>query len=247
MNLLMGIMPAIVERTKTCPSRNSALSGAQYYKEILETDNQNRFREVARMDKPTFIKLLIYLKPNLTSSTKICYGQRVMIFLYTISGKTNRDAQERWQHSGDTISKIIHEVAKSLIIIQKEFVFMDVNPSTSARILNNSKFFPYFANCIGAIDGTHIPAVVQNENNSAFRNRKCYVSQNVLAACDFNMVITYTLAGWEGSAHDGRVLSDAMEKGFPVRVGKYYLGDAGYSLTKNVLTPYRGTRYHLRE
>ena len=29
--------------------------------------------------------------------------------------------------------------------------------------------------------------------------------------------------------------------------GKYYLGDAGYGLSKLVLTPYRGVRYHLRE
>jgi len=28
---------------------------------------------------------------------------------------------------------------------------------------------------------------------------------------------------------------------------KYYLGDAGYALTKNCLTPFRGTRYHLKE
>lgn len=29
--------------------------------------------------------------------------------------------------------------------------------------------------------------------------------------------------------------------------GKYRLGDAGYGLTKDCLTPYRGVRYHLRE
>lgn len=30
-------------------------------------------------------------------------------------------------------------------------------------------------------------------------------------------------------------------------VGKYYLGDAGYALTSYTMTPYRGTRYHLKE
>jgi hypothetical protein len=30
-------------------------------------------------------------------------------------------------------------------------------------------------------------------------------------------------------------------------VGKYYLGDAGFSLTEHVLTPYRGVAYHLQE
>ena len=30
-------------------------------------------------------------------------------------------------------------------------------------------------------------------------------------------------------------------------VGKYYLGDAGFMLKRQILTPYRGVRYHLKE
>ena len=33
--------------------------------------------------------------------------------------------------------------------------------------------------------------------------------QNVLTAISFNLKFTYVLAGWEGSAHDSRVLNDA--------------------------------------
>ena len=57
----------------------------------------------------------------------------------------------------------------------------------------------------------------------------------------------YILAGWEGSAHDGRVLKDARSKGFPTLPGKYFLGDAGYANDVDILAPYRGVRYHLRE
>ena len=32
-----------------------------------------------------------------------------------------------------------------------------------------------------------------------------------------------------------------------LRVGKYYLGDAGFMLKRQILTPYRGVRYHLKE
>ncbi|CAN1825298.1 Protein ALP1-like [Linum perenne] len=46
----------------------------------------------------------------------------------------------------------------------------------------------------------------------------------------------YCLAGWEGSAHDGRVLR-----------GSYYLCDAGYANCEGFLTPFRGQRYHLKE
>lgn len=55
------------------------------------------------------------------------------------------------------------------------------------------------------------------------------------------------LAGWEGSAHDCRVLEDAIiNGGLHVPPGKYLLADAGYYNT-DPLTPYRGVRYHLKE
>ena len=43
-----------------------------------------------------------------------------------------------------------------------------------------------------------------------FRGRKDGTMQNVLAAISFNLKFTYVLAGWEGNAHDSRVLNDAF-------------------------------------
>jgi hypothetical protein len=101
--------------------------------------------------------------------------------------------------------------------------------------------------CLGALDGTHISAFVSAESSIPFRNRKGTLSQNVLAVCMFNMQFCYVLPGWEGSAHDSRVLNDSLNNGFSVPPGKYYLGDAGYSNRDWLLTPYRGVRYHLKE
>jgi hypothetical protein len=36
---------------------------------------------------------------------------------------------------------------------------------------------------------------------------------------------TYLYPGWEGSAHDGRVLSDALCHDFEVPAGRYYPAD----------------------
>ena len=103
-------------------------------------------------------------------------------------------------------------------------------PETPEEILYNSKRFPYFADCIGALDGTHIWAHVADEDAIRFRNHYGDITQNVLAVVDFKMNFVYVLAGWEGTAHDGRVLWDALQnKGFSVPEGKYYLADAGYS------------------
>lgn len=34
----------------------------------------------------------------------------------------------------------------------------------------------------------------------------------MLVACTFDMKFTYVLAGWEGSAHDGRLLRSAVSR-----------------------------------
>jgi len=107
--------------------------------------------------------------------------------------------------------------------------------------------YPYFKDAIGAADGTHIPAKVPTADVARFRNRKGGVSQNVLAICTFGLFFSCVIPGWEGSAHDGRVLHWALSHGLEVPEGKYFLVDAGYALRKGFLTPYRGVRYHLRE
>ncbi|GMN74923.1 hypothetical protein TIFTF001_053272, partial [Ficus carica] len=71
--------------------------------------------------------------------------------------------------------------------------------------------------CIGAIDCTHIPCVPPSENADAWINRKGFHSQNILAACSFDMKFTYMLIGYEGSCHDARMLGEAIAfKDFPI-------------------------------
>jgi hypothetical protein len=76
-------------------------------------------------------------------------------------------------------------------------------------IWNNDDYYPYFRDCIGAIDGTHIPAFIPEDIRAPFRNRKGTVSQNVLAACSLDFKFVYVLSGWEGSASDSMVYQDA--------------------------------------
>ena len=81
-----------------------------------------------------------------------------------------------------------------------------------------------------------------------WRNRKGELTQNVLAVCGFDMLFHYVLPGWEGSAHDAKVLQDAINnRGFTIPKGKYYLADAGYFNCDFLLIPYVGVRYHLKE
>lgn len=81
-----------------------------------------------------------------------------------------------------------------------------------------------------------------------WKNKHGIVTQNVLAACNFDMRFTYVLPGWEGSAPDARVLGDAASnQGLAVPSQSYYLADAAYHNTDWLLTPYRGVRSRFSE
>ncbi|XP_021834820.1 uncharacterized protein LOC110774571 [Prunus avium] len=105
-----------------------------------------------------------------------------------------------------------------------------------AKIRESERFYPYFKDCIGAIDGTHIPAMETGRDVSSYHNHHGTISQNVLAACNFDLEFIYVLSGWEGSAHDSRVLQV-----------NFFLVDCGFSNRCQFLAPFRGVRYHLQE
>jgi hypothetical protein len=53
---------------------------------------------------------------------------------------------------------------------------------------------------------------------AAFRGRKSYTTQNIMAAVDFDLRFTFVTAGWEGTAHDASILRDALERPNGLRV-----------------------------
>ncbi|GJR38034.1 putative nuclease HARBI1 [Tanacetum coccineum] len=128
---------------------------------------------------------------------------------------------------------------------------------TSADAISNmsdrqQKLREIFPGAIGALDGTLVHAIVPASQQTAYRGRgggRCY--QNVLGICDFNMIFTFVWAGWEGIAHDSRILTEVVfdpTSGFPFpQQDKYYLCDAAYANTRGFLAPYRNTRYWLAD
>ena len=62
----------------------------------------------------------------------------------------------------------------------------------------------------------------------------------MLGVCDHDALFTYILNGWEGSAGDGRVYRDALQKGLVTLRGKFRLGDAAYKLSMHCLVPSQG-------
>ena len=106
----------------------------------------------------------------------------------------------------DKVLESVNKLAVD-IIKPKDPKFKNVHPR-----LQSPRFIPFFDNCIGAIDGTHIPVVVPSNKVAQHMGRHGYTSQNVMAICDFDMRFTFVVAGWLGSVHDMRVFKDAIDK-----------------------------------
>ncbi|XP_042514202.1 putative nuclease HARBI1 [Macadamia integrifolia] len=178
--------------------------------------------------------------------------EQVVIFLYAISHNAkNRVLLHLFGHSSETIGRYFNCVLGSVL---KLYPVLLKPPSTIThkRISGNHRsFYPYFKDCIRAIDGSHIPTWVPIAQHQTFHNRKGNISQNILADCDFDMKFTYILSGWEGSTFDSRILDDAIhregEAKLPVPRGKFYLVDAGFANHKGFLRPNHNVQYHLKE
>ncbi|KAK8480024.1 hypothetical protein V6N11_051381 [Hibiscus sabdariffa] len=135
------------------------------------------------------------------------------IFLYILGhGASVSQSRERFQRSGGTISRyftiMLEKVSQMAIdIIAPEDRSFSSIPE---QIRNDSRYMPHFKDCIGAIDGTHISAILPPNEQIPYIGRKGVPTQNVMAVCDFNMCFTFVVAGWEGTAHDTRIFLDAI-------------------------------------
>lgn len=88
------------------------------------------------------------------------------IFLWIVDkGDSNRDLQENFQHFGAKISLVFHEMlAVMMILYQKTILLPNSSKLLDPRIADDTKYFPYFENYLGALDDTdllaHFPAVI---------------------------------------------------------------------------------------
>ncbi|XP_076937704.1 uncharacterized protein LOC143605503 [Bidens hawaiensis] len=189
-----------------------------------------------------------------TQTRNISIEESVGIFLMTLAhGCTNRFVQESFNNFGETIHRHFYKVLAFVLKMSAEIIKLaaSYNHDVPAHILNNPRYYPLFKDCICAIDGTHVRALVRLDDQPKYIGRKGYATQNIMVACDFNMCFTFVWAGWEGTAHDTRIFNEALlrpDLKFPHPAGdKYCVVDVGYPDTKGYLAPYKGVniRYHI--
>ncbi|XP_062509097.1 uncharacterized protein LOC134185332 [Corticium candelabrum] len=112
-----------------------------------------------------------------------------------------------------------------------------------------------FPQCVGAIDGTHIPVAAPELNHTDYYNRKGWYSMIVQAVVDHDYCFE-TCVGWPGSVHDVRVfasssivhrireglLSDQPSIDYhDCETSVFLIGDSAYPLQTWLMKPFVNT------
>ncbi|KAG8493070.1 hypothetical protein CXB51_010381 [Gossypium anomalum] len=130
-----------------------------------------------KMSKMVFTSLLRVLETryNLQTSRNISSSEMLGIFLYILgTGAKVSQCQERFQRPGSTISRyfaiVLEKVSRMAtdLIAPKDPFFSSI----PEQIRNDSRYIQHFKDCIGAIDGTHIAAILPPNEQIPYIGRK---------------------------------------------------------------------------
>ncbi|XP_071726752.1 uncharacterized protein [Rutidosis leptorrhynchoides] len=113
-----------------------------------------------------------------------------IFLLILVHGCGNRLAQETFNHSGETIHRHFHMILKAVLKLSGDIIKPNTryNEEVSPQLLNNSRYYPIFKDCIGAIDGTHVRASVREHEQVKYIGRKRYATQNIMATYKYYVV-----------------------------------------------------------
>ncbi|XP_048622891.1 uncharacterized protein LOC111200757 isoform X2 [Brassica napus] len=227
-------------------------AGWNHVQQLMHGSDQQCY-DILRMNQRTFQDLckMLATRYGLQETLNVYIEEAVAMFLEVVGqDKTVRVIAQRYQRSLDTVKRKLGEVLSSLLKFAADTLKPEDGEFTRVcpALRNDDRYWPFFKDCIGALDGTHISVRPPKRNAEAYRGRKQEPTMNVLAICNFDMKFIYAYVGVPGRAHDTKVLTYCArnEPFFPHPPnGKYYLVDAGYPTRTGYLGPYRRVRYHL--
>ena len=176
------------------PYHDSALTGAAWVCELL-TGHPKHIRKELGVNKHVFQSLIIALQnAGHTPSKFVSLEEQLAIFLYTcVTGLSLPHVCECFQRATETASKYVYfyfffiiiadlvcyRYFHNILIFFSSVPFYNDQiklPSADApippEILNNTKFYPFFKDTLGAIDSTHINCCPSAMDRQATRDRK---------------------------------------------------------------------------
>ena len=160
--------------------------------------NRESCYKMFRMTPTLFYRLHEKLESYGLKSTNKCSSIEALgMFLWMVGAPQSvRQAEDRFERSLGTVHNNFMKVLNCLCKLAAHIITpRDPSFSQTHHRLQNPRFSPFFDNCIGAIDGTHVPVIVDKDLTVQHMCRKNITTQNVMACCDFDMRFTFVLVG----------------------------------------------------
>lgn len=123
-------------------------------------------------------------KAGLGNTRFVTAEEQLAIYLrLVIYGMGNREAQERFQRSADTIHKAFHRILSLTSSFPFYHAYVSLPDDEVPEVIADDPRFHPFHKARAAGDGSLTDAFVQEKDMGRYRSRKGCVSQNMLAGC----------------------------------------------------------------
>jgi hypothetical protein len=124
--------------------------------------SETQFRELFRIEKHIFERLVDWLRreAGLRDTRSQTAMQKVLIFLWILAHvESQQNTAHKWQISQSTVHAVFKQLLPMFLVLHQQYVTLPADDWLDEDVEVDLRFHG-FNGCIGAVDGTHINAVV---------------------------------------------------------------------------------------